>query len=61
MKRVAIEDLIVLTEDYALSLNTSLYLLIEDKQKEGFRIVAKYHHPAVGEVVQLKRDYSLAG
>jgi hypothetical protein len=51
---------IQLTEDYSIQLGVSLSSLIEEKQREGFRIINKYQHPAVGTVVIMKYDYSLA-
>ena len=50
---------VTITEDKALSLNVSIESLIQDKEKQGFRIIHKYHHPAVGLVVVMKQDYSL--
>jgi hypothetical protein len=54
---------ITITEDYALQLNTSIDSLIQDKEKEGFREVNRYTHPAVGLVVVLTNaampDYCL--
>jgi hypothetical protein len=50
---------IQLTEDYALQLGVSLTSLIEEKQREGFRIIHKYQHPAVGTVIVMEQ-YSLA-
>jgi hypothetical protein len=44
---------ITITEDYALQLNVSMDSLIQDKEKEGFREVNRYTHPAVGLVVVL--------
>ena len=44
---------ITITEDYALQLNVSIDSLIQDKEKEGFREVNRYTHPAVGLVVVL--------
>lgn len=44
---------ITITEDYALQLNVSMDSLIQDKEKEGFRQVNTYTHPAVGLVVIL--------
>ena len=44
---------ITITEDYALQVNVSIDSLIQDKEKEGFREVNRYHHPAVGLVVVL--------
>jgi hypothetical protein len=60
MKKVTIEDLIVLTEDYALQLGVSLESLIQEKLKENFRIDKEFNHPAVGQVVYMVRDYRLA-
>lgn len=44
---------ITITENYALQLNISIDSLIQDKEKEGFREVNRYTHPAVGLVVVL--------
>jgi hypothetical protein len=60
MKKVTIEDLIILIEDDALQLGVSLESLIQEKIKENFRIDKKYNHPAVGQVIHMVRDYSLA-
>ena len=54
------KDLIILTEDYALSIQVDLLSIIEEKQREGFRIDKKFNHPAVGQVVHMIRDYHLA-
>jgi hypothetical protein len=55
---------ITITEDYALQLNTSIEALILEQEKQGFREVNRYTHPAVGLVVVLTDapvpDYSLA-
>jgi hypothetical protein len=52
-----------ITEDYALKLNTSIESLILEKEKQGFREFHRYHHPAVGLVVNMTNkplpDYSL--
>ena len=37
-----------------------LKYLVLMKIKEGFREVTRYEHPAVGTVVVMRRDYSLA-
>jgi len=54
---------ITITEDYALQLNISIDYLIQDKEKEGFREINRYTHPAVGLVVVLTNapipDYCL--
>jgi hypothetical protein len=54
---------ITITEDYALQLNISIDSLIQDKEKEGFREINRYTHPAVGLVVVLTNapipDYCL--
>jgi len=44
---------ITITEDYALQLNVSIDSLIQDVEKEGFREINRYTHPAVGLVVVL--------
>jgi hypothetical protein len=57
---------ITITEDQALMLEVSLQSLIQDKEKEGYREVTRYAHPAVGLVVILSNApirpdyYSLA-
>ena len=57
-------DRVIITEDYALQCNTSIESLILEKEKQGFREVNRYTHPAVGLVVVLTDapvpDYSLA-
>ena len=50
---------VTITEDKALSLNVSIESLIQEKKEQGFRIIQKYHHPAVGLVVVMEQDYSL--
>lgn len=49
-----------ITEDRALQLNVSIESLILEKQNQGFREVSRYQHPAVGLVVVMRPDYSLA-
>jgi len=49
-----------ITEDQALGYGVSILSLIEDKEKQGFREIHRYHHPAVGLVVVMRQDYSLA-
>jgi len=49
-----------ITEDKALQLNVTIDSLILDKEKQGFREVHRYQHPAVGLVVVMRADYSLA-
>ena len=51
---------IEITEDQALGYGVSLTSLIEDKEKQGFREINRYQHPAVGTVVVMEQDYSLA-
>jgi len=51
---------ITITEDYALQLNISIDSLILEKENQGFREVHRYQHPAVGLVVVMIPDYSLA-
>jgi len=55
---------ITITEDYALQCNVSIESLILEKEKQGFREFHRYHHPAVGLVVNMTNkpmsDYSLA-
>lgn len=48
------------TEDQALGYGVSLIDLIQDKEKQGFREIHRYQHPAVGTVVVMRMDYSLA-
>jgi hypothetical protein len=48
------------TEDQALGYGVSMSSLIEDKEKQGFREIHRYQHPAVGLVVVMRMDYSLA-
>jgi len=50
---------ITITEDQALGYGVSMLSLIQDKEKQGFREIHRYHHPAVGMVVVMKQDYSL--
>ena len=54
------KDTITLTEDYCLSIDKPMSSLIQEKYNEGFREVHRYHHPAVGLVVVMRMDYSLA-
>lgn len=42
---------ITITEDYSLQVNKSIDSLVEEAEKEGFREVTRYLHPAVGLVV----------
>jgi hypothetical protein len=49
------------TEDKALQLGVSIDSLIEENVKEGFREINRYQHEAVGTVVRMIKDYSLAG
>jgi hypothetical protein len=55
------DDTVYVTEDFALLLNVSIDTLILEKKKQGFREKSRYQHPAVGTVVIMTRDYSLAG
>jgi hypothetical protein len=48
------------TEDQAIGYGVSILSLIEDKEKQGFREIHRYQHPAVGLVVVMRQDYSLA-
>ncbi len=48
------------TEDQAIGYGVSILSLIEDKEKQGFREIHRYQHPAVGLVVVMRMDYSLA-
>jgi len=50
-----------ITEDQAIGYGVSILSLIEDKEKQGFREIHRYQHPAVGLVVVMRQDYSLAG
>jgi hypothetical protein len=49
-----------ITEDKSLQLGVSIDSLIEEKVKEGFRESDRYQHEAVGTVVRMVKDYSLA-
>lgn len=51
---------ISITEDMSLSMGIDLKYLVLMKIKEGFLEVTRYEHPAVGTVVVMTRDYSLA-
>lgn len=53
-------DDVSVTEDQALGYGVSLIDLIQDKEKQGFREIHRYQHPAVGTVVVMRMDYSLA-
>lgn len=44
---------ITLTDDYALSRNTSLEILLPQYIHNGYKIVNQYNHPAVGKVIVL--------
>lgn len=50
----------ILTEDYALSIGVDIHTLVEQKKQEGFRETSRYIHPAVGLVIVMEQDYSLA-
>ena len=52
---------IQITEDQAMSMGIELKDLVLMKSKEGYKIKHEYQHPAVGLVVVMKMDYSLAG
>jgi hypothetical protein len=52
--------IIEITEDQALGYDVSLTSLIEEKEKQGFREIHRYQHPAVGTVIVMEQDYSLA-
>ena len=58
------DDTIYVTEDLALMLNVSIETLVLEKWQQGFREIHRYHHPAVGLVVNMTNkpmpDYSLA-
>ena len=51
---------IEITEDQALGYGVSLTSLIEEYKKQGFREIHRYQHPAVGTVIVMEQDYSLA-
>ena len=54
------DDTIYVTEDLALMLNVSIETLVLEKWQQGFREKSRYQHPAVGTVVLMEKDYSLA-
>ena len=49
-----------ITEDQAMSMGIELKDLVSIKLKEGYKIKHTYQHPAVGTVVVMEQDYSLA-
>ena len=49
-----------ITEDYALSIGVDINTLVEEKKEKGFREICRYLHPAVGIVIVMEQDYSLA-
>jgi hypothetical protein len=51
---------ITITEDQAMSMGIELKYLIYMRCKEGYTILHEYQHPAVGWVVVMQKDYSLA-
>jgi hypothetical protein len=51
---------IQITEDQAIGYGVSILSLIEDRKKQGFREIYRYQHPAVGLVIVMEQDYSLA-
>ena len=51
---------ITITEDQAMSMGIELKDLIHMKRKEGYTVLHEYQHPAVGLVVVMTKDYSLA-
>jgi hypothetical protein len=53
-------EYITITEDQAMSMGIELKYLIHMRCKQGYTILHEYQHPAVGWVVVMKRDYSLA-
>lgn len=55
------DNLLHITEDYALSVDKPLESLVLEKINQGFRVIYKYQHPAVGMVYVLELDYSLVG
>ena len=51
---------ITITEDQAMSMGIEIKYLIHMKCKEGYTVLHEYQHPAVGLVVVMRKDYSLA-
>jgi hypothetical protein len=49
-----------ITEDQAMSMGIELKDLIHMACKEGYTVLHEYQHPAVGLVVVMQKDYSLA-
>ena len=49
------------TEDQSLAMGIELEQLVLMNIKQGFREIHRYQHPAVGLVVVMRMDYSLAG
>jgi hypothetical protein len=49
-----------ITEDQAMSMGMEIKDLIHMKCKEGYKVIHEYQHPAVGLVVVMEQDYSLA-
>jgi hypothetical protein len=50
-----------ITEDQAMSMGMEIKDLIHMKCEEGYKVLHQYQHPAVGLVVVMTPDYSLAG
>jgi len=48
------------TEDQSLAMGIELEQLVLMNIKQGFREIHRYQHPAVGTVVVMRKDYSLA-
>jgi hypothetical protein len=51
---------IEITEDQSLAMGIELEQLVLMNIKQGFREIHRYQHPAVGTVVVMEQDYSLA-
>jgi len=51
---------ITITEDQAMSMGIELKDLIHMMCKKGYTVLHEYQHPAVGLVVVMQKDYSLA-
>jgi cellulose synthase/poly-beta-1,6-N-acetylglucosamine synthase-like glycosyltransferase len=54
------QNKMTITEDQAMSMGIELKDLVSMKLKEGYKIKHTYQHPAVGTVVVMEQDYSLA-
>lgn len=44
-----------ITEDMALGMKTTLDVLVNQALLEGFKETKRYHHPAVGTIVELEK------